>query len=77
MAAWRSVGLAGVTAMETSVGAVTVRTVLPVIPLRVAEIEEVPTPAPVAKPLAVMVATVEVVELQVTLPVMIWVLLSE
>ena len=39
--------------------------------------DEVPTPAPVAKPPAVMVATVEVAELQVTLPVMIWVLLSE
>jgi hypothetical protein len=69
-------GLAGVTAMDCRVAAVTVRTVLPVTPFNVAEMEEVPTPAPVARPAAVIVATDGVAEVQVTLPVRFCVVLS-
>ena len=68
--------MAGVTAMDCSVAAVTVRTVLPVTPFRLAEIADVPTPAPVARPAAVIVATDGVAEAQVTLPVRFCVVLS-
>ncbi len=53
-------GFAGVTAIDCSVAAVTVRTVEPFIPPDVALIVEVPTPAPVARPAALMVAVVVV-----------------
>jgi hypothetical protein len=69
-------GLAGVTAMDCNVAAVTVRTVLPVTPFNVAEIDEVPTAAPVANPALVIVATDEVAEAHVTLLVRFCVLLS-
>src|SRR6202522_2365529 len=59
-------GFAGVTAIDCSVAAVTVRTVEPFIPPDVALIVEVPTPAPVARPAALMVAVVVVPELHVT-----------
>jgi hypothetical protein len=59
-------GFAGVTAIDCSVAAVTVRTVEPLIPPDVALIVEVPTPAPVARPAALMVAVVVVPELHVT-----------
>jgi hypothetical protein len=69
-------GLAGVTAIVCSVAAVTVSTVEPEIAPEAAEIVEVPAPAPVAKPAAVIVATAGVAELHVTLPVTFCVLLS-
>jgi hypothetical protein len=50
-------GFEGVTAIETNAAAVTVSTVEPFTPFRVAEIVEGPVATPVAKPAAVMVAT--------------------
>jgi len=62
-------GFAGVTAMDTSVGAVTVKsTVLETVP-EVALIPAVPAAIPVAKPLAVIVAAAGVLEVQATLAV--------
>src|SRR5277367_2934955 len=69
-------GLTGVTAMDWSVAAVTVRTVVPVSPFNVPETEEVPTPAAVARPALVIVATDGVAEAHVTLLVTFCVLLS-
>ena len=62
-------GFAGVTAINCSVAAVTVSTVEPEIDDDVALIVEFPTPAPVARPAAVMVAVAVVPELQATLDV--------
>jgi hypothetical protein len=62
-------GFAGVTAMDCSVAAVTVNPVDPTTEVEVAEIVEVPTPAPVARPAAVIVAVAVFDELQVTAPV--------
>jgi len=62
-------GFAGVTAMDTSVAAVTVRVVDPVMPPETALIVLVPVATPVANPPAVIVATVVVTELQVAVPV--------
>jgi len=59
-------GFTGVTAMDCSVAAVTVRVVEPVTPLSVALISEVPVFTPVARPLLVIVATVVVPDDQVT-----------
>ena len=59
-------GLAGVTAMDCSVAAVTVNTVEPATDPDVAPIVLVPTPAPVAKPPLVMVAVPVVPDAQVT-----------
>src|SRR5271166_5954489 len=70
-------GLAGVTAIDCNVAAVTVSTVEPVTPLSVALIEEVPVPTPVASPAVVMVATVVVAEAHVTWLVRFAVELSE
>ena len=50
-------GVAGVTAIDWRVAALTVSTVEPVTPLSVAEIVEVPAATPVATPAALMVAT--------------------
>jgi hypothetical protein len=69
-------GFAGVGAMETSVGGVTVNTVEPVIEPLAAEIVEVPAATPVASPPVLIVATPVVPETHVTLPVMFAVLLS-
>ena len=70
-------GLLGVTAMETRVGAVTVNiAVLLVMPPEVAVILELPTPRPVATPLALIEATVPSLEFHVAEPVRSWVLLS-
>ena len=64
-------------AMDCSVGAVTVNVkVLEVTPLSVAVIFELPVPTPVARPAALMVATVGVVEFQLTWLVMLAVELS-
>jgi hypothetical protein len=62
-------GFAGVTAIDCNVAAVTVNTVEPLIAPDVALIVEVPTPAPVASPDALIVAVVVVPEVQVTLDV--------
>jgi len=70
------VGFTGATAIDCRVAAVTVSRVLPLTDPEVAVIVEVPTPAPDAKPEALMVATDVVAEVQVTLPVKFCVLLS-
>jgi hypothetical protein len=62
-------GLAGVTAIDCNVAAVTVSTVEPLIEDDVAAIVEVPSPAPVTRPAALIVAIVVVPELHVTVPV--------
>jgi hypothetical protein len=62
-------GFAGVTAIDCRVAAATVKPVEPTMEDDVAEIVEVPTPAPVAKPVAVIVATVVVPELHVAVVV--------
>ena len=59
--------------MESGAAA-TVSPVVPETPLSVAEIVVVPAPAPVANPLALMVAATELEEAQVTPLVRIWVL---
>ena len=70
-------GVLGVTAMETRVGAVTVSTaVLLVMPPEVAVILELPTPRPVATPLALIEATAPSLEFHVAEPVRSCVLLS-
>jgi hypothetical protein len=69
-------GFAGVTAIETSTGAVTVRLVEPLIEPDTAEIVVLPVATPVASPAVVIVAVVVLVELQVTELVRFWVLLS-
>ena len=69
-------GFAGVTAIETSVGAVTVRTVVPVIDPDFALIVEVPAVSAVANPAELIVATEVVAEVHVALPVKFCVLLS-
>jgi len=70
-------GFAGVTAMDTSVAAVTVRVVDPVMPPETALIVLVPVATPVANPPAVIVATVVVTELHVAVLVKFCVELSE
>jgi hypothetical protein len=62
-------GFAGVTVIDCNVAAVTVRVVEPLIAPDVALIVEVPTPAPVARPAAPMVAVVVVPDDQATLDV--------
>src|SRR5277367_2922209 len=62
-------GFAGVTAIDCSVAAVTVSTVEPEIDDDVAVMVEVPTPAPEAKPTALIVAVAVVPDDQVTLDV--------
>ena len=70
-------GFAGVTAIDTSVAAVTVKVVDPVMPIETALIVLVPVPTAVANPPAAIVATVVVAELQVAVPVRFCVELSE
>ena len=70
-------GLAGVTAMDCRAAAVTVMTVEPETPLRVALMVLVPLFTAVARPDAVIVAVVVVADAQVTVPVRFCVLLSE
>jgi methylglyoxal synthase len=69
-------GFAGVTAIDCNVAAVTVRTVEPLIAPDVALIVDVPTPAPVARPAALIVAVVVVPDDHVTLDVRFCVLPS-
>jgi hypothetical protein len=71
-----TVGFAGVTAMDTSVAAVTVSVVLPTIPPLVAEIELVPAFSADARPPLLIVAVAVVPEAHVTLPVRFCVELS-
>ena len=68
---------AGVTAIETSFAAPTVRFVEPAIAPEVAVIDAVPAATPVASPAALMVAVVGDEELQFTLEVRFGVLPSE
>ena len=71
-------GLAGVTVIDWRIGAgVTVSIVAPVMPLRLAVMEEVPVATAVASPVAEMVATEGVAEAQVTWLVRFSVELSE
>jgi hypothetical protein len=58
--------LTGVTVIDTKSGAVTVRPVEPLIPPEVASIVVLPAATPVAKPPLAIVATVVLVEPQVT-----------
>jgi hypothetical protein len=69
-------GLAGVTAIDCRVAAVTVSTVEPTADPDVALMVLVPTPAPVAKPPVVMVAVPGVPDAHVTEFVKFCVLLS-
>ena len=69
-------GLAGVTAMETSAGGVTVRTVLPLMLPTTAWIVVEPVVRVAAAPVALIVATLVADELQVAVDVMLAVLLS-
>ena len=62
-------GFAGVTAIDCNVAAVTVSTVEPLIDDDVAVIVELPTPAPLARPAALIVAMLVVPEDQVALDV--------
>lgn len=66
VAAGAMLGRAGVTAMDASVADVTVSVVFAVLLPDVAVITEVPAAKPVARPLASMVATPGVPEVQVT-----------
>jgi hypothetical protein len=59
-------GFAGVMVAETTVAAVTVKVSLPVTPLKLALITDVPAFTDVASPAVLMVATVIVAEAQVT-----------
>ena len=70
-------GLAGVTAIEERVAAVTVRVVLPEILPEVAVMVEVPAARAVAKPLLLTVATEVLDELQVTCVLISWLVPSE
>jgi hypothetical protein len=72
-----AVGVAGVTAMDFKVAAVTVSVVLPETPPDVAEIVELPAATAVATPEALIVAVAGVPEAHVTDAVMFFVLLSE
>ena len=69
-------GLAGVTAIDCSVAAVTVSVVLPTIAPRVAEIDDVPAFSAEARPALLIVATVVVAEAHVTCAVRFCVELS-
>ena len=69
-------GFAGVTAIDCSVAAVIVRTVLPVIAPRVAEMVEVPVFNAEASPVALMAAFAVVPEAHVTCAVKFCVELS-
>ena len=62
-------GFAGVTAIDARTGGVTVNPVRPVTPPALALIWELPGPAPVARPPALMVATALVDDAQVAEPV--------
>ena len=69
-------GFAGVTAIDTSAGAVTARVVVPCTPLKAAVIVVPPTLNPVACPAVLMVATPGAAEIQVAEEVKSWVVPS-
>jgi hypothetical protein len=69
--------VAGVTAMEDMVAAVTVRVAVPDLPLKVAVMVAEPAALAVARPLLAIVARVVLEELQVTCVVIFWVVESE
>jgi hypothetical protein len=70
-------GFAGVTAIDSSAAGPTVNAVLPVIPPELALIWEVPCAAPLARPAALIVATLVFDEVRVAELVRFWVLPSE
>jgi hypothetical protein len=70
-------GFAGVTAIDTSAGPLTVRVVVPLTPPEAACIWLVPAATPVANPPAVIVATPELCDVHVTEPLKFCVELSE
>ena len=72
-----TLGLAGVTAIDCKTAAVTVSTVEPVTPPRVALMFEVPVDTAVASPPLVIVATEVVADAHVTWLVRFWVESSE
>ncbi len=67
-----TLGLAGETAMEVRVAAVTVKVVLPAMLPKVAVIVAFPAELPVARPLLLTVATGVLEELQMTCVVIFW-----
>ena len=69
--------VAGVTAMEDRVAAVTVKLAVPDLPLKAAVMVAVPAALAVARPLLATVAVVVLEELQVTCEVIVWVVESE
>jgi len=69
--------VAGVTAIEDRVAAVTVRAAVPVLPLKVAVMVTAPAALAVARPLLATVALVVLDEVQVTCVVIFWVVESE
>jgi hypothetical protein len=69
--------VAGVTAIEDRVAAVTVRVADPDLPLKVAVMVAEPAALAVARPLLLTVAVVVLEELQVTCEVIVWVVESE
>jgi hypothetical protein len=71
------VAVAGVTAIEDRVAAVTVRAAVPDLPLKVAVMVTAPAALAVARPLLVIVALVVLDEVQVTCVVIVWVVESE
>ena len=71
------VGFAGVTAIETNAAGPTVRVVLTLTAPKVALICEVPCPAPVARPPALIVAAAVLDEAQATELLRFWVDPSE
>ena len=70
-------GLAGITAMEDKVAAVTVRVAVPDLPLKVALMVAEPAATPVASPLLLIVAADVGKALQVTCVVIFWLVPSE
>jgi hypothetical protein len=72
-----TVGVAGVTAIETKFGVTVNTAIFEVTPESVAVMFEVPTATPVARPVAEIVAVAGVAEFQVTVEVMSFIELSE
>ena len=72
-----TLGLAGVTDMEDRIAEVTVRVVVPETLPEVAVMADVPAATPVARPLLFTVAADIFDEVQVTCPVISWLVPSE
>jgi hypothetical protein len=72
-----TLGLSGVTDIEDKVALVTVRVAVPDLPFKAAVMVVVPGLAPVARPLALIVATVVLDEVQVAAVVISWLVPSD